>query len=1062
MRRILLFITGLLIASGIFAQETWSVTGTVKGADDELPLIGANVVIKGSTRGTITGMDGEFALEIPAGSILVISMVGYESLEQSPSGDGVDLNVVLQVDAYDLEEVVAVGYATMKKSDLTGAVASVRSEDLQKTPAAGLDQALQGKVAGVTVNASSGQPGQSAVVRIRGIGTVNNSSPIYVVDGMIVDDISFLSPNDIESMEVLKDASSTAIYGSRGANGVILITTRKGQKGNARITVNSYMGVQNRWNKLDLMQRDEFAETLMKLNPKASSMATYLEYGFNAWMRDNIGTSPYFPLLKTESNPFGMDYGSVETDWQDEVFRQNAMIQDHYISMSGGNDRNSYVVSASLFDQDGTIIGSNYQRMTLRVNTSLQVNDWLKIGENLSFVNASGRNAMNNNSSPGASILSAAIAMAPWDPTHYPEGSINNRGEDLGGQISAASNFKNVTNPFSMVEHNHPENITERWVGDLFLELTPVRNFKWRSAISMDLANNRYKFFGDAYKYSDYDRRDKNFLSSEMQHYRTLILENIASYTLNVGKNSFSFMAGQTTEQFEYYGMGGAGASILNPAPSNWYLSKTTDEKTESSDGVARTRMFSLLGRLHYSYNSRYLLTLNFRADGSSKFPENVWGYFPSAALAWKISDEAWMQDLGALEFLKLRLGWGQIGNDKIASDSFVTTVFESSNVFVGYPLGLNQDLVNGAAILTYANQGGKWETTEQTNAGVDFRFGLKKGVISGSVDAFIRDTKEMLLSVKAPAQAGNRFDPTSNVGQVRNQGIELSLGHRGTRERFSYSVDGNISFIKNELTSLNGGSPVYGDRTLSDEGLALYTLWGYHYEGVYSSDQEALDHLWSFSEEEIGVHAGDARYSDLSGPDGIPDGKIDDYDKTDLGNPFPSLTYGLSLEADFLGFDLKMFFQGVYGNEIYNAVRHRTEGAGNDATLSTTMRDVWVDYSDVMKASMESYGIDWTQLVNTEGTIPNPTGNPMNRETSDRLVESGAYFRLKNLQFGYTLPREVTSLVGISRCRIYISGTNVFTLTGYTGYDPEIGSGIDYGNYPQARTWLVGINLDF
>ncbi|MFZ5940617.1 MAG: SusC/RagA family TonB-linked outer membrane protein [Bacteroidota bacterium] len=1061
MKKLLFFVLAFLSFLPLLAQETWSVSGKIIGGDDKLPLIGANVVVKENSRGTITGINGEFRISVPPNSTLVISMIGYKSVERKITGNNTVIDLVLETDAYALEEIVAVGYATMKKSDLTGAVSSVKAEDLQKTPASSLDQALQGKVAGVTVNASSGQPGQAAVVRIRGIGTVNNSSPIYVIDGIITEDISFLSPNDIESMEILKDASSTAIYGSRGANGVILVTTKSGKEGKAKVTFNSYAGIQNRWRTLDLMERDEFAETLLKLNPKASSIAKYQQQGFNAWMKDNVGTSPYFPLLQTTANPYGMDYGSVETDWQDEVFRK-ALVQDYYLSLTGGDNKNNYVISTSYFNQDGTIIGSSYERLTLRVNSSMQVNEWLRVGENLSFVNSKGRNAMHNNSSPGASILSAAIAMAPWDPTHYPEGSFNNLGEDMGGQISAASNFKNVVNPFSMVENNHPENTVERWVGDVFMEISPIKNFKFRSAVNMDLANNRYRFFGDEYEYSDYDKRVKNFLSSEMQHYRTMIIENIASYLLDIDRHSFSFMAGQTTEQYEYYGMGGSGASILNPVESNWYLSKTTEDKTESSDGVARSRIFSLLGRIHYSYNSKYLVTLNFRADGSSKFPENVWGYFPSLALAWRISDEEWMKNINSLEYMKLRFGWGQIGNDKIASNSFVTNMTETSNVFTGYPFGLNQELVNGAAVLTYANQGGKWETTEQLNTGIDYRFKTRIGLVEGNVEGFVRDTKEMLLSVKAPAQAGNRFDPQSNVGTVRNKGIELSLGTRNNLGGFSYDISGNVSFIKNELTALNGGSPVYGDRTLCDEGLALYTFWGYKYEGVYTSDQEALDHLWSYSETEIGAHAGDARYTDLSGPEGIPDGKIDDYDKTNLGNPFPWLTYGLNISADYKNFDLKLFFQGVYGNEIYNAVRHRTEGAGNDATLGTAMRDVWIDYTDVMKTSMESYGIDWTELVNTDGTIPNPTGSPMNRETSSRFIESGAYLRLKNIQVGYSLPVSITEKIGVSRCRFYLSGNNVITITKYTGYDPEIGSGVDYGNYPQARTISIGVNLDF
>ena len=1058
--RKLLFIL-LAFTQLLSAQSTWNITGHLTEVGSTEPVIGATIMIQETSEGTISDLDGNFALEVPINATLIIQMIGYKTTEHRVSSNNEAVNLAIETDAYVLEEFVSVGYGTMKKSDLTGAVASVKSEDLQKTPAAGLDQALQGKVAGVTVNAGSGQPGQAAVVRIRGIGTLNGAGPIYVVDGMIVDDISFLSPNDIASTEVLKDASSTAIYGSRGANGVILVSTKKGSEGKAKISVNSYVGVQNRWNDLDLMQRDEFAESILRISPTASALATYQQDGFNSWMsRINLGTSPYYPMIKTATNPYGMDYSSIETNWQDEVFKKNAMIQDHYISISRGTKDNSYVISASYFNQDGTIIGSNYERLTLRANTAMQVNRWLKIGENLSFVNSTGRNAMNNSSSPGASVLSAALAMAPWDPTHYPEGAINNQGKDLGGQISAASNFKNVTNPFSMVEHSYPVSNVERWVGDLFIELTPIKNFKWRSAISMDLANNRNKSFYDTYEYSSYDKRTKNFLSSSMDHYRTVIVENIANYSFDVNKHSFNLMAGQTAEQSEYYGLGGSGAEILNPTEANWYLSKTTEDKSESSDGVSRARIFSLLGRFHYSYSDRYMLTANFRADGTSKFPENVWGYFPSTAFAWRLSEEDWMKGFSSIDHLKFRLGWGQIGNDKIGSDRFLTTMNESNNVFTGYPLGVTQYLANGATVLTYANKGGKWETTEQWSTGIDF--GFRQGLISGSIDGFIRDTKDMLMTVKAPAQVGNRYDPWSNVGTIRNQGIELTLAHSKKVGEISYSINGNISFIKNELIALNGGSPIYGDRTLSQQGLALGTFWGYEYESVYYSDTEALEHLYSYAADEIGVHAGDAKYKDLSGPDGTPDGLIDDFDKTDIGNPFPWLTYGINLNAEYKGFDLQIFFQGVYGNEIYNAVRHRTEGAGNEATLSTTMRDVWVDYTPVMKQSMENAGVDWTELINPDGKIPSPIGNPMNRETSDRLIESGAYFRLKNLQFGYTLPKALTEQAGIGRCRFYMSGTNLLTITQYTGYDPEVGSGVDYGNYPQARTITLGVNLDF
>ncbi len=1039
-----------------FAQAPWKVSGTITDAEDGMPLVGVTISVAGGNAGTVSDLDGKYTISVPQGKSLKFSYIGYkETIRQVKGNNAVD--VTLELNSTMLDEVVAIGYGTMKKSDLTGAVASVKAEQLQKTPAAGLDQALQGRVAGVTVNANSGQPGASAEVRIRGIGTINDSRPIYVVDGAIMDNISFLSPNDIQSTEVLIDASACAIFGSSGANGVILVTTKKGKSEKGNISVNMYWGVQNRWNKLDLMQRDEFAQTWMKLNPQASTMATYQNEGFNVWMKVmNLGSSPYYPLVKTSSNPYGIDYASIETDWQDEVFKSNALIQDYYISFDGGNEKNNYAISADYFTQDGTIMGSNYERLSLRVNSAHQVRSWLKIGENLSFVNSTARNAMNNSSSAGASILSAAIAMAPWDPTHYPEGSINNRGKDLSGQISAASNFKNVTNPFSMLERSHPNDKVERWVGNVYVELTPVKNLMFRSSVSLDLANNQNRSFGDAYRYSSFDFKDKNYVTSEMIKYKTLTWENTATYIIDLGKHSFNLMAGQTVEEYNYYQMGGIGSTVLVPKETNWYLNKTTTEKSESSDGVSRTRMFSLLGRLHYSYNNRYMVTANFRADASSKFPENLWGYFPSSALAWRISEEDFMKDIADLDHLKLRLGWGQIGNDKIPPESFIHKMSEGNNVFVGYPFGVNQNLNWGAAVLSFVNNGGRWETTEQWNAGVDF--GLFKGLLNGSVDAFIRDTKEMLLTVKADAPVGNRFDSWANIGTVSNKGIEVSLDHQNKMAQLNYSLGANVSFIKNELTGLNDGSPITKDRTLSNIGMPLYTFWGYEYEGVYKTDQEAAEHLYGMND----VHAGDARFKDISGADGKPDGIIDEYDKTDLGNPFPWLTYGFNIGVDYKNFDLQIFFQGVYGNKIFNGVRLRTESSGNEATLSTTMRDVYINYTDEMKQSMDKYGIDWTKLVNTNGSIPNPSGNSRNEVTSSRYIENGAYFRLKNVQLGYTIPKVMTQQVGIDRCRIYLSVSNLFTLTKYTGYDPEIGSGVDYGNYPQSRTLMLGLNLNF
>ena len=1034
MKRILTFLFGVLICSAVFGQNI-TVSGTVTAQDDGLPLPGVAVVVKGTFTGTQTDLDGHYELTVPQGSTLEFSYISFRTGEITVTRAGV-YDIALETDALELEAVVAIGYGVVKKSDLTGSVASVKGEQLQKTPAAGLDQALQGVAAGVTVNSSTGQPGAAAEVRIRGIGTVNDSAPIYVVDGVIVDNINYLSPSDIASTEILKDASATAIYGSRGANGVILVTTKKGgTDGKTNITFDAYFGLQSRWRSLDLMNADEFSSTLASLTSK--TQYNYLQNnGRDQWVRQYLigrGKSHWYP-----SN---LDYSSVDTDWQDEVFRL-APIQNYHIAMDYGNEKGYWGLSGSWFDQEGTVIGSDYSRMSLRLNSGYNVKPWLKVGENLSFMYSYGRSAMNNNAAPAASIISAAIAMAPWDPARYPDGCVNGYGEDMSGVISASSNFKNVVNPLSMVRYSHPSDKTERWVGDVFAEITPIKGLIYRADVSLDMTNVRHKLFKDAYQHSDYDKTDINFLEESMTRYSTVIVENTLTWMHDFDKLSLNVMGGQTTEEYNYENIGGSGAGILNPIETNWYLAQTTKNRTEAGDGASRSRRFSLLGRVHASWDGKYMATVNFRADGSSKFPEHPWGYFPSVALAWRLSKESFMEDTRSwLEDLKLRAGWGRIGNDKISNNAFLLTMFNSGPTFVDYPLGTgDQAYKGGATILTYVNNGGMWETTEQLNFGVDF--GLWKNKLTGTVELFQRDTRDMLLSVTAPAHVGNRYSATANVGTVRNQGLEITLQHRGQKGELTYDINGNVSFIRNELTALNGGEKVWGDKTVSDEGLPLYTFWGYEYEGIYRTNQEAIDHLWGTELDSWGlpggVAAGDAKYKDQNG-----DGIINDLDRTNLGNPFPWLTYGLNTGLGWRNWDLNLFFQGVYGNEIYNALRIRTEGNGNTATLSRVMKDVWT-------------------TTNTEGSIPNPKGSARNQYDSNRFIESGAYLRLKNLQIGYTLPASLTEKAGISRCRFYLQGSNLLTLTRYTGYDPEVGGGVDYGNYPQARTVMVGVNMNF
>ncbi|MBD5335842.1 MAG: TonB-dependent receptor [Bacteroides sp.] len=1042
-RSILLLLLTTVLSLGAFAQTT-TVSGVITSSEDGEPLIGATVKVKGTTVGTTTDIDGNYTIKVDANGTLQFSYMGYEGVDRQVKGQST-INVVMDPQQDLLDEVVVVGYGTVKKSDLTGSVASVNADKLNKTPAASLSNALQGQVAGVTVNSLTGRPGAGAEVRIRGVGTVNGSSPIYVVDGVIADDINFLSPNDIEHIEVLKDASATAIYGARGANGVIIVTTKTGSLSQpTHITFNGYIGFQQRWKKLDVMNAKDYADTYVAINGNASAKKYYAENGLNGWLNlyQSLRSSDFYPTVyNPETNPTGFDYSQVNTDWQDEVFR-TGLIQNYHLAIDGGSDKATYSLSGSWFGQEGIIIGSDYQRFTGRLNTTFQAFPWLKVGENVTFMSSVAKNAYesgDNSESAGANIISAAFAMAPWDPTHYPAGYVNRNGEDMGGRISAGSAYKNVTNPFSMVEYSNPKSTNERFVGNFFLDLTPIKHFVLHSSFSFDYRITRDKSFSEQYVVSSYDKRDKNFLSSSISRAAYWNNDNILTYSNDFGKNSITAMAGFTVEEYNYYSIGNSGANILNPDERNWYLSQVTEDFGTPSDGVSRNRRQSWLGRVNYSFDSKYLVTVNFRADGSSKFAENRWGYFPSTALAWRISRESWLQDVSWLSDLKIRAGWGKVGNDNIGNDAFVQNMFNNGPTFVDYVLGAGQTLVNGAAVLTWVNNGGHWENTEQWSAGVDFRFW--NGLLSGSVDLFLRDTNDMLMAVIAPAHVGNRYSATANVGKVRNKGLEISLDHQyEVNKNFRYSIGGNISFIDNKLTQLNGGAPIYSNYQqvqVVNQGFPLYYFWGYQYDGIFRSDEEVLETYKGYTADSTPFHAGDAKYRDNNG-----DGVIDDNDRVYLGSSIPKVNYGINIGAYYRDFDLQLFFQGVGGSKIYNQMRHRLESNGTTSVLSPIMKDAWT-------------------VDNPDGSIPNPK-NSINYYVSDRFLEKGDYFRLKNLQIGYSLPQSVLGKSGITQCRFYVQGSNLFTITKYKGYDPEVNGGVDYGNYPQSRTFLFGVNLTY
>lgn len=1033
-----------LWAQGSIVRGTvWS---TSESGENE-PLPGVAVFVEGTSEGTSTDLDGHFSLTARSSDVLVFSFIGYEEQKVNIAGRSV-IDVTLQESSNFLDEVVIIGYGTVKKSDLTGAVSSVKGEDLKKSPVAGVAQALQGRIAGVTVTTNTGQPGSDVSIRIRGIGSVHAGvSPLYVVDGMIVSDIGFLSPNDIASTEVLKDASSAAIYGSRAANGVILITTKSGSSASrSSVTFEMYAGVQQRWNKLDLMSPQEHMETFFRTHPdRTTEKALYDAGGLNAWLTTyRIGGVEDYPVPGTA--PGNFDYASQNTDWQDEVFRA-APIQNYYIAIDSGDKKISQTLSANYFTQEGTIIGSYYRRLNLHYNANTQVYDWLKLGTSLNFSTSRSRWALNNNSQPGASLLSAALAMAPWDPSHYPAGSRNYLGNDLGGGIAAASNFTNVVNPFSMATHSHPKGHSERIVGNAFAEIRPFKQFVFHSDINFDLGYGIDRTFTEKYHHSNADKSDANSIGQGMSRSSSLSFNNYGTWAQTIGKHDFSVMAGQTLEISEGESIGVGGRNLLNDGERFWSFGYATTDFTQGGSYRGEYRRMSFIGRIQYSYDNRYLLTFNWRSDGNRAFQSHPWGHFPSIAAAWKLNQEPWFPKSENISLVKIRAGWGMLGNDSVDSNLFTMTMDSSMYANLGYPFGPGtgdkQELSTGAAVTSQKNLNGRWEISEHYNLGVDVGFFQDR--LTATADFFIRDTRDMLLGRRWPYYAGVMWTAVDNIGTMRNSGVEFQLDWKDDRKLgsmpFWYGVNANISFVRNNLVDMNGADPVWGDKTVTREGEAVGSFWGYRYDGIFRSQAEIDEFFDLANNPEGNIHGfqvGDVRYKDLNG-----DHELDDQeDMTIVGNPFPKFTYGVNISAGWGPLDLQLFFQGVQGNLVYNALRGRIEGEGLQCHLSTKMRDVWC-------------------AENPDGSLPNPT-HTINFWQSDRFLESASYLRLKNAQIGYTLPERWAKAVRMQSLRVYISGSNLLTFTGYTGYDPEVGGGVDYGNYPQSRTILAGLNLKF
>lgn len=1001
-------------------QQDKSVSGVVVDSNGE-PVIGANVMVKGTTTGSITSIDGDFVINnVPSSAVLVVSYIGYITKEV-PVGQQKSLRIVLKEDLKTLDEVVVVGYGTMKKSDITGAIASVDQEKISRQPVANVSSALQGLATGVSVTSNSGSPGSASTIRIRGVGTVNDAEPLFVVDGMPVTDINYLSASDIQSMEILKDASASAIYGSRGANGVILITTKKGAVGKTTVTFDAYWGVSKLLNNLNVMSGPEWYDLQTEINK-----------------------------VKAEAGAAEIDLSLVDrntsTNWMDEISR-SAFMHNYSVGISGGKaDDYKYNLGINYLNQEGTIKKSEYERINVRQSSEKTiVKDLLTVGTNVSISksNSSGISEYNNSGLYDADygIISNAIRVEPVVPAVKPDGTYG------------SSPYIDYYNPLAsiMYRDNRTKNLAV--IGNVYGELEIIKGLKLKSSFGAEIRRTEVKNFSPVYFVSNSQKNDESSLSKSHTNGNYYTFENTLTYIKTFAeKHSLNVLAGYTNEWGKREVLGLSGRDFIGEASNLHYIDATLDKsKTTGTNNATDYGLISYLGRLHYEFDNRYLLTASVRRDGSSKFAkDNRWGNFPSFALGWRINNEPFFQKLNAnwVSSLKLRAGWGQIGNQNIGSylDRSLLSLWTQYGALFG--AGSNETLYQGIAVRRLGNSNIKWETTESMNIGLDASFFNSKLIFS--FEYYDKTTKDMLLAAPMPKYMGYFDNTYTNIGAANNRGVELNLEWRDQINEFEYSVGFNLSTIRNRMTKLNGGTPIPSGvlrqqyATYTNEGLPIGAFYGYVTDGlIQTEDQLAAVKKAGY---QPNAKLGDVLFVDTSG-----DGKLDEEDKRMIGNPIPDVIYGFNLGMAWKGFDVSLQFGGTIGNEIFNAMRLYTYSLTDITNKDRALLNYWTP-------------------TNTNTNIPRLDAADYNNNNrlSDRYVENGSYLRLRNAQIGYTLPSSWVKKAMLQNVRVYLSGQNLFTISSYSGIDPEVGQsaslsrGIDYGIYPQSRVITGGINVTF
>lgn len=989
----------LYSAASLGQNASFEIRGTVKSADDGETLPGANILIKGSTSGAVTGMDGSFSLVVPSqDAILVISSIGYVSQELTV-GNRTNIDVTLEPDITSLSEVVVVGYGTQERAKVTGAISSVTAEDLTQLAVPNLASALQGRAPGINIT-NSGAPGTGPLVRIRGIGTVGNNDPLYVIDGVPAGGLNQINTNDIESIEILKDASAAAIYGSRAANGVILITTKKGKLGLPQVSVNSYFGVQTAWRQLDLLNREQ-----------------YLEFGRELLTNNNDAIPQRFSNLG--------EYANVDTDWQAEMFR-SAPIQDHNIAVTGGNEGVRYNVSIGYFNQEGIMLGTDFERVSFRANTDFKISERISAGQTFTLAYSS-RN--NEPFTGGRSQMEHMVKMVPYIPVRDPSRLGGFRAPD---RVDGSDPENPVLN--AVLRTNRQQDL--KILGTGYVDVDIYKGFKYKFLIGVDMNYGTTDSYSPMFDAGDFSVSTFADISQSRSTFFSPLISNQFTYSGTFGKHTIDALAVIEQQTSLSSNLTGSGRNLLTNdvrVLQGVQNQVTNGNKTEYA-------LISYIGRVNYDYDQKYLLSASIRRDGGSRFgPGNKIGYFPAFSAGWRISEESFLQTAGALSDLKIRASYGETGNDRIGDYAFQGTI--NSNYFYNF----DGSLQGGSTITALANSELKWESTAMTNVGLDL--GLFNDRFNFTFEWFDNQTKGMILGVPIPHSLGYDGAPVANVGTVSNRGIEASVGYRKFTGDFKWSVDANFSSVDNELISLGSGNTIFGPSfqgdayTYTEEGKPIAYFYGWIADGLFQEGDE--------TSQQPNAAPGDIRFRDING-----DGVITDDDRTYLGHYMPDFTYGLNFTADWKNFDLSLFIQGVQGNEIFSNIRYHTEGMTRLFNASTVVLDRWTPN-------------------NTNTDVPRAVSSDPNRNAraSSRFVEDGSYMRLKNLSIGYTLPSQWLGK-SISNVRVYVSSQNLLTFTNYSGYDPEIavrtginsslGAGIDYGQFPQPRTFIGGLQVTF